>query len=124
MLLKLDNGMILQCYSSDNPPYEDNCDSVEGYCLFNANGTFNDGGELDYNSEEVNTEQELYTRVIDIALGKLDYIVLANTSDCYYENFEELLLEEGFNHSELEDIMGKITNEELIEKIRKAMRSI
>ena len=92
MLLLLENGMIIQLYDSDNCLYEDDNDSCEGYNLFDKDGSYIDGGEYDFNSDKIKTEDTLYEKVIEFATDqKLNYEVLANTSDCAYEDFEELL---------------------------------
>ena len=63
MLVKLENGMYLHTYDSDNRPFEENCDCVCGFCLFNADYTYEDGGEFDFNSEEIITEENLLKKL-------------------------------------------------------------
>ena len=116
MLLKLKNEMVLQCYHSDNPPCSKGCDSVLGYCLFNADGSYNDGGELDYNSKK--RSRQIINDVVEMATGEyMDYEIIACTSDCQYEDFDELL-EQEFSSSEiLVALLGMFTNEDIREKI-------
>ena len=124
MLLMLENGMIIQCYDSDNCLYEGDTDSCEGYCLFNEDGTFIDGGELDFNSNKIKTEEALYKDLIEFATGqKLNYIMLANTSDCCYETFEGLL-EEEFCVEELDKLIEKVSNDILKARIRKIRKKL
>lgn len=123
MLLKLKNEMILQCYQSDNPAYAEGCDSVEGYCLFNADGSYNDGGELDYNSKMI-TEEGILEAVIEMATGEcMSYKIIENTSDCQYENFDELLEEEFERPTELAALLKEFTNEDIKEKIKEAFQN-
>ena len=92
MLVKLDNGMYLHTYDSDNRPFEENCDCVCGFCLFNADYTYEDGGEFDFNSEEIITEEDLLKALIKWYFDKdLSYTFIANTIDMCYEDFNELL---------------------------------
>lgn len=122
MLLVLENGMIMQCYDSDNCLYEDDTDSCEGYCLFNADGTYNEGGEFDFNSDKIKTERTLLNKVVEFAVGqKMKYSVLANTSDCAYEDFNELLEEEFSSKLQLMNLMKKLDNEHIKAKIRKSL---
>lgn len=124
MLLLLENGMIIQLYDSDNCLYEDDNDSCEGYCLFDKDGSYIDGGEYDFNSDKIKTEDTLYKKVIEFATDqKLDYEVLANTSDCAYEDFEELL-EEEFYDEELNDLIAKVSNNILKAKIKKVRKEL
>ena len=124
MLLKLENGMILQCYDSDNPPCSDGCDSVEGYCLFNADGTCNDGGEFDYNSDEIKTEDALLNELVEFATDKkMKFTVLANTSDCYYEDFDELLEEEFNSKTQLMDLIKKLDNDIIKARIEASLKN-
>ncbi len=123
MLLKLKNEMVLQCYQSDNPPYTEGCDSVEGYCLFNTDGSYNDGGELDYNSEMI-TEEGILEAVIEMATGEcMNYKIIANTSDCQYEDFDELLEEEFERPTELAALLKEFSNEDIREKIKEAFQN-
>ena len=118
MLLKLSNGQILQCYQSDNPAYGEGCDSVEGYCLFNADGSYEDGGEFDFDSNQIKTYEELYNKLIATMINpNLTYEVVAPTSDCQYEDFKELL-EEEFDEDMLDDIKGYFPNEKVQNLIR------
>lgn len=124
MLLLLENGMIIQCYDSDNCLFEGDTDSCEGYCLFSKDGTYIDGGELDFNSDKIKTEKALYKELIEFATDqKLNYTVLANTSDCYYETFEELL-EEEFYVGELDKLIKKVSNDILKARIRKIRKKL
>jgi hypothetical protein len=124
MLLMLENGMIIQCYDSDNCLFEGDTDSCEGYCLFSEDGTYVDGGELDFNSNKIKTEEALYEDLIKFATGqKLSYIVLANTSDCCYEKFEELL-EEEFHIEDLDELIEKVPNYILKARIRKIRKKL
>jgi hypothetical protein len=124
MLLMLENGMIIQCYDSDNCLFEGDTDSCEGYCLFSENGAYVDGGELDFNSNKIKTEKALYKDLIEFATGqKLNYTVLANTSDCCYETFEELL-EEEFSVGELDKLIKKISNDVLKARIKKIRKKL
>jgi len=122
MLLLLENNKIMLCYDSDNCLYENNTDSCEGYVLFNEEGTFEDSGELDFNSNNIKTESALYDEIIEFATDqKLNYKIIANTSDCYYDNFNELL-EEEFDNDSLIEIIKSISNEKLKEKIQKLIK--
>jgi hypothetical protein len=127
MLLMLENGMIIQCYDSDNCLFEGDTDSCEGYCLFSEDGTYVDGGELDFNSNKIKTEEDyiaLYEELIEFATGqKLNYIALANTSDCCYEKFEELL-EEEFCVEELDKLIKRVSNDILKARIRKIRKKL
>lgn len=124
MLLMLENGMIIQCYDSDNCLFEGDTDSCEGYCLFSEDGTYVDGGELDFNSNKIKTEEALYENLIEFATSqKLNYTVLANTSDCCYETFEELL-EEEFNVGELDELIEKVSNDILKARIKKTRKKL
>lgn len=124
MLLMLENGMIIQCYDSDNCLFEDDTDSCEGYCLFSEDGTYIDGGELDFNSDKIKTEKALYKELIEFATGqKLNYTILANTSDCCYETFEELL-EEEFYIGELDKLIKKVSNDILKARIKKVRKKL
>lgn len=124
MLLMLENGMIIHCYDSDNCLFENDTDSCEGYCLFSEDGTYIDGGELDFNSDKIKTEKALYKELIEFATDqKLNYTILANTSDCYYETFEELL-EEEFFIGELDKLIKKISNDILKARIRKIRKKL
>lgn len=118
MLLLLENGMIIQCYDSDNCLFENDNDSCEGYCLFNEDGSYNDGGEFDFNSNEIKSEDDLYEKLIEFATDtKQKYTILANTSDCAYETFEELL-EEEFSDEGLDVLIKKVSNDILKARIR------
>ena len=124
MLLMLENGMIIQCYDSDNCLFEDGNDSCEGYCLFSEDGTYVDGGELDFNSDKIKTEKALYKDLIEFATGQnLNYTILANTSDCCYETFEELL-EEEFYVGELDKLIKKVFNDVLKARIKKVHKKL
>lgn len=124
MLLMLENGMIIQCYDSDNCLYEGDTDSCEGYCLFNEEGTFVDGGELDFNSNKIKAEEDLYKELVEFATGqKLNYIILADTSDCCYETFEELL-EQEFHFEDLDELIRKVSNDILKARIRKIRKKL
>ena len=124
MLVLLENGMIIQLYDSDNCLYEDDTDSCEGYCLFNEDGSYNEGGEFDFNSNKIKTENALYKKVIEFATNqKLNYKVLANTSDCAYEDFEELL-EEEFYVGELDELIKKVSNDILKARIKKVRKKL
>ena len=117
MLLKLSNGQILQVYDSDNEAYGEGCDSVEGYCLFNEDGSYADGGEFDFNSNEITTNEELYNKLIETMIDpNLTYERVANTSDCQYEDFEELLVEE-FDEDMLDYIASYFPNEKILKII-------
>lgn len=110
-LLKLDNGMLLQCYDSDNRPMEEDCDCSLGYNLFNADGTSSDGGEFDYNSKATKNENELLSNLIEFAIGeKVDYEILHETSECAYEELSELL-EEEFDLDTLEYIANNVNDD-------------
>ena len=125
MLLKLEDGSILQCYDSDNCLYENGTNSCEGYCLFNPDGTYEDGGELDFNCDEINTEEKLFEELIEFATDKkMKYTVLANTSDCAYEDFNELLEEEFQSRLQLERIMKKLDNDYIKAKIKKSFKNM
>ncbi len=94
MLLKLENNYYLNMYASDNSPYEDNCDSVCGFNLFDDNRIYDDGGEFDYNSDEIKTNDELIKALIKWYFNEdLSYEFVAETDDCSYEDFDELLEE-------------------------------
>ena len=113
MLLKLENGMIMQVYDSDNCLFEDDTNSCEGYNLFNADGSYNDGGELDFNSNTIGKEEDLFKKVIEMATDQnLSYEVVAYTSDCAYEDFEELL-EEEFDAEDMQKLLAHIDNKDL-----------
>ena len=125
MLLLLENGIILQCYDSDNPAYGENCDSVEGYCMFKADGSYDEGGEFDFNSEEIKNETTLFNQLIKFATGqKLKYKVLANTSDCAYEDFNELLEEEFTSRLQLQNLIKKLNNEFIKARIKKSFKNM
>lgn len=92
MLVKLENEMWLHTYNSDNRPFEENCDSVLGFCLFNKDYSYEDGGEFDFNSKELLNDEDLLKALIQWYFEKdLDYTFVANTCDCCYEDFNELL---------------------------------
>ena len=95
MLIKiLRNDFYLNMYASDNPPYEENCDSVCGFNLFSENGVYVDGGEFDYNSNEIKTDDELAKALIKWYFNaESSYEFIAETDDCSYEDFDELLEE-------------------------------
>lgn len=125
MLLKLENGMVLQCYDSDNPPCSDDCDCVEGYCLFNADGTYNDGGEFDFNSSKIKTEKTLFNHLIEFAVDKkMKFTILANTSDCAYEDFNELLEEEFSSKLQLMNLIKKLDNDIIKARIKKSFKNM
>ena len=125
MLLKLENGMIMQCYDSDNCLFENDTDSCEGYCLFSEDGTYIDGGELDFNSDKIKTEKALYKELIEFATDqKLNYIILANTSDCYYETFEELLEEEFSSRLQLMNLIKKLDNDIIKARIKTSLKKM
>jgi len=122
MLLQLENGMLLHCYDSDNCLYEDGTDSCEGYNLFREDGSFYDGGELDFDSSKIQTETALLKEVIEFATGqKFNYTVLAYTSDCCYESLEELL-EDEFYEYDLEELIEKVSNESVKARIREVLK--
>ncbi len=124
MLLLLENGLIIQCYDSDNCLFEGDTDSCEGYCLFSEDGTYIDGGELDFNSDKIKTEKALYKNLIEFATDKnLSYTILANTSDCAYETFEELL-EEEFYIGELDRLIKKLSNYILKARIKRVRKKL
>ena len=124
MLLLLENGMIIQCYDSDNCLFEGDTDSCEGYCLFSEDGTYIDGGELDFNSDKIMTEKALYKNLIEFATDKnLSYTILANTSDCAYETFEELL-EGEFYIGELDRLIKKVSNDILKARIKRVRKKL
>ncbi|MBO7731500.1 MAG: hypothetical protein J6S67_03080 [Methanobrevibacter sp.] len=124
MLLLLENGMIIQCYDSDNCLFEGDTDSCEGYCLFSEDGTYIDGGELDFNSDKIKTEKALYKNLIEFATDKnLSYTILANTSDCAYETFEELL-EGEFYIGELDRLIKKVSNDILKARIKRVRKKL
>lgn len=125
MLLKLEDGSILQCYDSDNCLYEDDTNSCEGYCLFNPDGTYEDGGEFDFNCDKIRTEATLFKHVIEFATGKkMKYTVLANTSDCAYEDFNELLEEEFSSKLQLMNLIKKLDNEIIKARIKKSFKNM
>jgi hypothetical protein len=96
MLVKLENGMYLHTYASDNDAYGANCDSVCGYCLFNKERSYADGGEFDYNSDEIKTDEELLKALIEFHFNTdLSYTFIADTDDVCYEDFDELLEDNG-----------------------------
>ena len=116
-LLKLENGMLMQCYDSDNCLYEDGNNSCIGYCLFNEDGSYEDGGEFDYNSDDYLTEDEVLKYVIDFATGEtMDFTVIADTSDCSYETFDELL--EELDPKDLNNLADHLTDPSLIMKVK------
>lgn len=96
MLVKLENGMYLHTYDSDNDVYGENCDSVCGYCLFDEDRSYADGGEFDYNSDEIKIDEDLLKALIEFHFGMdLSYTFIADTDDVGYEDFEELLEDNG-----------------------------
>lgn len=124
MLLQLENGMLIHCYDSDNCLYENGADSCEGYNLFHEDGSFYDGGELDFDSSKIQTEEALLKEVIEFATGqKLNYTILAYTSDCCYESFEELL-ETEFYVDDLDDLIEKVSNETVKTRIREVQKKM
>lgn len=124
MLLQLENGMLLHCYDSDNCLYENGADSCEGYNLFYEDGSYYDGGELDFDSSKIQTEEALLKEIIEFATDqKLNYTILAYTSDCCYESFEELL-ESEFDEYDLEELIEKVSNESVKARIREVQKEI
>lgn len=94
MLIKLENGYYINMYNSDNPPYAEGCDSVCGFDLFDENKNYEDGGEFDYNSDEITTNDELAKALIKWYFNEdIAYEFIAETDDCSYEDFDELLEE-------------------------------
>jgi len=92
MLVKLENGMLLDCYHSDNPCWSDNADCVYGYTIFNCDGSFYDGGEFDFDSTQYKNDEEIITGIINFHFDtNYRFIKIIDTDDCEYENLDELL---------------------------------
>ena len=94
MLVRLENGMLLDCYGSDNPCWSEDADSVYGYTIFDVNGNFEDGGEFEFDSATIKSEEDIIKGIINFHFEK-DYrfIKIIDTDDCEYENIIELLEE-------------------------------
>ena len=126
MLYLLENGMLIQCYDSDNPAYTVPNGCCEGYNLFNPDGTYNDGGEYDFDPDKVKSENSLMNQVIKYAADSktnLKKKLLKKTCDCAYEDIVELF-ENEFYPLELLKLKKKITNDILKAKIQKAYKNL
>lgn len=95
MLIKLENNYYMNIYNSSNFPYDYNCDSVCGFDLFDDNHLYEDGGEFEYSSHEIKNDDDLIKALVKWYFNNksLSYNFIANTDDCSYEDFEELLEE-------------------------------
>ena len=82
MLLRLNNGFLLNYWDSDNEINEDSfgCDCAIGYTIYDENGTLDDGGELDIDSNKYKDLQDanLIKDIIDFAFPLSDDALYTN----------------------------------------------
>lgn len=116
VLIKLEDGTMVQCYLSDSEVMAEGCDSVLGYDLYNRDGLHIDGGEYDFNSSDSHLLEDL---VEFIAGSKtMKYEVIAPTNDCCYDSVVELVEEEFDTSFTITALINKLDSEELKNKIR------
>lgn len=124
MLYLLEDGSMIQCYDSDNEAFDIPNGCCEGYNLFNPDGTYNDGGEFEFDPNKIKSEDTLINKTIEFATDKKQKKTLIKaTSDCAYEDIVELFTEE-FYQKELFKLKTskKITNDYMKAKIDKAYK--
>lgn len=116
VLIKLEDGTMVQCYFSDSEVIAEGCDSVLGYDLYNRDGLPIDGGEYDFNSSDSHLLEDL----IEFITGSksMKYEVIAPTNDCCYDSVVELVAEEFDTSFTITALINKFDSEELKNKIR------
>lgn len=94
MLVKLENGMLLDCYHSDNPCWSEDANCNYGYTIFNCDGSFYDGGEFEFDSTLYQSDEEIIKGIIKFHFEQdFRFIKIIDTDDCEYEDINELLEE-------------------------------
>lgn len=90
------NGTKMNIYVdywlSDNPAYEENCDAVIGYDVYNEETKELEGGEMDYNSDNYRKDDTgLVKKIFEFIAedyGATDYKI-EEIEDDYFDNLHE-----------------------------------
>ena len=118
VLIKLEDGRLVQCYLSDSEIITEGCDSALGYDMYDMDGLSIDGGEYEYefNSKEKHVLDKLVEFITEKKLTK--YEVLLGTDDCSYASIMELAMEELDTSFKATVFINKLDSEVLKNRIR------
>lgn len=116
VLIKLEDGRLVQCYMSDSEIVVDGCDSALGYDLYDSDGLSIDGGEYEFNSKDKHVLDDLVEFITEKKRTK--YQVLLGTDDCSYGSIMELVTEEIDTSFKATVFINKLDSEVLKDRIR------
>lgn len=116
VLIKLEDGRLVQCYFSDSPLAVDGCDSCLGYDLYDCDGLSIDGGEYEFNSKDKHVLDNLVEFITEKKRTK--YQVLLGTDDYSYGSIMELAEEELDTSFKATVFINKLDSEVLKSRIK------
>ena len=122
VLIKLEDGRLVQCYFSDSPLAVDGCDSCLGYDLYDPDGLSIDGGEYEFNSADKHVLDNLVAFITEKRLTK--YEVLLGTDECSYGSIMELVAEEIDTSFKAVVFINKLDSEVLKSRIRELCKKM
>jgi hypothetical protein len=122
VLIKLEDGRLVQCYLSDSEIVVDGCDSCLGYDLYDSDGLSIDGGEYEFNSKDKHVLDNLVEFITEKKCTK--YQVLLGTDDYSYGSIMELAEEELDTSFKATVFINKLDSELLKSKIRELCKKM
>ena len=122
VLIKLEDGRLVQCYFSDSPLVVDGCDSCLGYDLYDPDGVSLDGGEYEFNSADKHVLDDLVEFITEKKRTK--YKVLLGTNEFSYASIMELVTEEIDTSFKAVVLINKLDSEVLKSRIKELCKTM